>query len=73
MESSCRLQSELRPAFWGSLHLAVFVITSYSIHYTKLYDNVRGDLYLVANIVMPNVDGLDPELVDTMKAKLPKE
>jgi len=35
--------------------------------------NVRGDLYLVANIVMPNVDGLDPELVDTMKAKLPKE
>ncbi len=33
----------------------------------------RGDLYLVANIVLPDVDKLDPELVEMMKAKLPKE
>ena len=33
----------------------------------------RGDLYLVANIVMPPVDSLDPDLVEAMKEKLPKE
>ncbi len=33
----------------------------------------RGDLYLVANIVLPDVDKLDPELVEMMKEKLPKE
>jgi len=35
--------------------------------------NQRGDLYLVANVVLPNVDTLDPALVEAMKAKLPKE
>lgn len=35
--------------------------------------NQRGDLFLVANIVMPNVDTLDPSLVEAMKEKLPKE
>ena len=35
--------------------------------------NVRGDLYLVANIILPNVDGLEPSLVEAMKAQLPKE
>ncbi len=34
---------------------------------------VRGDLYLKANIVLPNVDDLDEELVKIMKEKLPKE
>jgi curved DNA-binding protein len=34
---------------------------------------VRGDLYLKANIVLPNVDDLDEDLVDIMKEKLPKE
>ena len=33
----------------------------------------RGDLYLVANIVLPDVDTLDPDLVEMMKEKLPKE
>jgi curved DNA-binding protein len=33
----------------------------------------RGDLYLVANIVVPPVDALDPDLVEAMKEKLPKE
>ncbi len=32
----------------------------------------KGDLYLVANIVLPNVDELDEELVETMKDKLPQ-
>lgn len=34
---------------------------------------VRGDLYLKANIVLPNVDELDEDLVKIMKEKLPKE
>ena len=34
---------------------------------------VRGDLYLKANIVLPNVDDLDKDLVEMMKEKLPKE
>ncbi len=33
----------------------------------------RGDLYLKANIVLPKVEDLDPELVEMMKEKLPKE
>jgi curved DNA-binding protein len=33
----------------------------------------RGDLYLVANIVLPDVDTLDSDLVELMKEKLPKE
>jgi len=33
---------------------------------------VRGDLYLKANIVLPNVDELDEDLVTLMKEKLPK-
>ena len=34
---------------------------------------VRGDLYLRANIILPNVDDLDKNLVEMMKEKLPKE
>lgn len=34
---------------------------------------VRGNLYLKANIVLPNVDALDEDLVELMKEKLPKE
>jgi len=34
---------------------------------------VRGDLYLKANIVLPDVDDLDADLVEMMKEKLPKE
>lgn len=34
---------------------------------------VRGDLYLKANIVLPNVDTLDDDLVEMMKTKLPQE
>ncbi len=33
----------------------------------------RGDLYLKANIVLPNVDELDADLVEMMKEKLPKK
>ena len=33
----------------------------------------RGNLYLRANIVLPNVDDLDEDLVELMKEKLPKE
>jgi len=33
---------------------------------------VRGDLYLKANIILPNVDDLDEDLVTLMKEKLPK-
>jgi len=33
---------------------------------------VRGDLYLKANIILPNVDDLDDDLVELMKEKLPK-
>lgn len=35
--------------------------------------NVRGDLYLKANIVLPAVDKIDPELVEQMKKSLPQE
>lgn len=35
--------------------------------------NVRGDLYLKANIVLPPVDKIDPELVEQMKKSLPQE
>lgn len=34
--------------------------------------NVRGDLYLKANIVLPPVDKIDPELVEAMKKSLPQ-
>ena len=34
---------------------------------------IRGDLYLKANIVLPQVDDLDDDLVEMMKEKLPKE
>lgn len=34
---------------------------------------VRGDLYLKANIILPNVDKLDAGLVEMMKEKLPKD
>ena len=34
---------------------------------------VRGDLYLKANIVLPQVDDLDDDLVQMMKEKLPKD
>ncbi|HIP20251.1 MAG TPA: J domain-containing protein [Sulfurimonas sp.] len=33
----------------------------------------RGNLYLKANIVLPNIDDLDEDLVEMMKEKLPKE
>ncbi|DAB29499.1 MAG TPA: DnaJ family protein [Sulfurimonas sp. UBA12504] len=33
---------------------------------------VRGDLYLRANIVLPNIDELDASLVEIMQEKLPK-
>lgn len=33
----------------------------------------RGDLYLIANIVLPDVEKLDDDLVTLMKEKLPKE
>jgi len=35
--------------------------------------NVRGDLYLKANIVLPKVEDLDEDLVLLMKEKLPKD
>lgn len=35
--------------------------------------NVRGDLYLKANIVLPKVEDLDADLVELMKEKLPKQ
>jgi curved DNA-binding protein len=34
--------------------------------------NVRGDLYLKANIVLPAVDKIDPSLVEQMKKNLPQ-
>jgi len=34
--------------------------------------NVRGDLYLKANIVLPAVDKIDPDLVEQMKQSLPQ-
>lgn len=35
--------------------------------------NVRGDLYLKANIILPKVEDLDEDLVKIMQEKLPKE
>lgn len=35
--------------------------------------NIRGDLYLKANIVLPAVDKIDPDLVEAMKKTLPQE
>jgi curved DNA-binding protein len=35
--------------------------------------NTRGDLYLKANIVLPQVEALDDDLVEILKAKLPQE
>ena len=35
--------------------------------------NIRGDLYLKANIVLPPVDKIDPDLVEQMKKSLPQE
>lgn len=35
--------------------------------------NLRGDLFLKANIVLPPVDKIDPELVEQMKKSLPQE
>lgn len=35
--------------------------------------NVRGDLYLKANIVLPPVDKIDADLVEAMKKSLPQE
>jgi curved DNA-binding protein len=34
---------------------------------------VRGNLYLEANIVLPNIDDFDDEFVELMKEKLPQE
>ena len=34
---------------------------------------VRGNLYLEANIVLPNVDDMDEELIEAMKEKLPQD
>ena len=34
---------------------------------------LRGDLYLKANIILPNLDTMDEDLIKTMKEKLPKE
>lgn len=35
--------------------------------------NIRGDLYLKANIVLPPVDKIDADLVEQMKKSLPQE
>ncbi|MEA3522900.1 MAG: DnaJ C-terminal domain-containing protein [Campylobacterota bacterium] len=35
--------------------------------------SMRGDLYLKANIVLPDVDTLDDDLIEMMKTKLPQE
>jgi len=35
--------------------------------------NVRGDLYLKANIVLPSVDSIDPALAEQMRISLPQE
>ncbi len=34
---------------------------------------VRGDLYLKANIVLPKIEDLDEDFVETLREKLPKE
>ncbi|RUM65570.1 MAG: J domain-containing protein [Sulfurospirillum sp.] len=33
---------------------------------------VKGDLYVKVNVVLPNIDDLDPQLVEIMKEKLPE-
>ncbi|ADR34526.1 heat shock protein DnaJ domain protein [Sulfuricurvum kujiense DSM 16994] len=35
--------------------------------------NIRGDLFLKANIILPPVDKIDPALVEQMKQSLPQE
>ena len=45
-----------------------FVITSYSIHYTKLYDEVLGDA-----VVRPAEYPIEPVLRDRVSAKFLKE
>lgn len=35
--------------------------------------NIRGDLYLKANIILPSVDKIDSDLVEQMKKSLPQE
>lgn len=35
--------------------------------------NVRGDLYLNANIILPPIEKIDPDLVEQMKKSLPQE
>ncbi|MFA5216443.1 DnaJ C-terminal domain-containing protein [Sulfuricurvum sp.] len=35
--------------------------------------NIRGDLYLKANIILPNIDKIDGALVEQMKKSLPQE
>jgi len=38
---------------------------------TNRKTKIKGDLYLVANIILPNVEELDPELAKMMEEKLP--
>ena len=38
---------------------------------TNRKTKIKGDLYLVVNIVLPNIDELDLELVEVMEKKLP--
>jgi len=40
---------------------------------TNRKTKAKGDLYLKANIVLPDVDTLDPKLKEMMEEKLPKE
>lgn len=40
---------------------------------TNRQTNVRGDLFLKANIVLPPVDKIDPALAEQMKKSLPQE
>jgi len=40
---------------------------------TNRQTNVRGDLFLKANIVLPPVDKIDPALTEQMKKSLPQE
>ena len=49
------------PLKWKSysrphIEMAVIVITSYSIHYTKLYDYILGSLLYILNLVDATVD-----------------
>ncbi|MDX9966301.1 MAG: DnaJ C-terminal domain-containing protein, partial [Sulfuricurvum sp.] len=40
---------------------------------TNRQSGMRGDLYLKANIVLPPLEKIDPELVEQMKKSLPQE